>query len=105
MEDLDAVAQILGGRQVRLDLGLIADEDDAHLRVFLHRLDRSSYDWAGRMIAPHRVERDSHGLALLGFLDDDRFTPLRVVPAAVAADEVRLNCFAASDAIRILARL
>jgi hypothetical protein len=57
------------------------------------------------MIAPHRIERDSHGLALLGFLDHDRFTPLSAVPTAVPADGVRFDRFAATNAVGILAGL
>ena len=55
------------------------------------------------MIAAHRVERDPHGLLLLGFFNDDGFPALGVVPAAVPADEVRPDRVRRSGAVGVLA--
>jgi hypothetical protein len=57
------------------------------------------------MVPPHRIQRDSHGSALLAFLDDDNFTPLRVVPTAVGAYEVGTHGFAAAVAIGVATSL
>jgi hypothetical protein len=102
MDDFQAISHRPRAGKQRIDLRLVADEDDAHLGIFLYCLDRPLHDRPGRVIAPHRIERETHGLALLGFLDDDSFTPLSVMPAAIPADCVRLVRFAAADAVRIL---
>src|SRR5207237_10810300 len=78
---------------------------DLHVRVFLSRLDRSLHDRARREIAPHRIDGDTHGLALLSFFDHDGFAALRVEPAAVGADEVGADGFAAAGTVGVLARL
>jgi hypothetical protein len=54
------------------------------------------------MIAPHRIQCDTHHLALLSFFDDDRFAALRAVPTAVPADEMSANRFSAANAVGIL---
>jgi hypothetical protein len=102
MEDFEALARAGRSREVRLDLRLIADEDDVHFGVFRHRLDRSLHDRAGRVVAAHRIECDTHRLTLLGFFNNDGFAGLRAVPAAMPADDVRANRFAAASAVDVL---
>jgi hypothetical protein len=79
----------------------IADQDDPYVRILGDGLDRSGHDRSGGVVAPHRVQRDPHGLLLLGFQGYD-FAPL--IEAAVRADAVRQDGLVALRAILNLDR-
>ena len=51
----------------RFDLGLIADQDNAQVRIGLNGLHGAADDRPGSVVAAHRVQRDLHGLLLLFF--------------------------------------
>jgi hypothetical protein len=101
VEEIDAFVRSARFLKCGLDLCLIADEDDAEVRVGLHRQNRASDDRFGRMIASHRVQRDLHGLLLL--FQHHHLTAL--VVAAIRAHAVRQHRLFASGAILNLNRL
>ena len=95
VEEIDAFVRAARFHQRGFHLSLIADEDNAELRVGIHGKHRAGDDRLGRMIAAHRVERDLHGLLLLFHHHD--LTAL--VVAAVRADAVRQHRLFAPRAI------
>ena len=101
VEDLDAVAARRRPARQRLDLGLVADQNDAQVGIGGDRLHGAGDDRTGRMVAAHRVQRDLHGLLLLFRRHD--FAAL--VVAAVGADAVRQHRLVALAAVLDLDRL
>ena len=65
MSDGHGIRDVLLGIQYGLNGGLVADKDDLHLRRVSGHLKRPMNDLCGRVIAAHRVNRDSHGHDLL----------------------------------------
>src|SRR5262245_49261886 len=97
MMDREPVAELSFGSTDRLlDLFAVADEDDLYLRILRDGLDGTGHDRPGGVVAPHRVQRDPHGLLLLGFQSHD-FTAL--IEATVRANAMRQDRLVALRAI------
>jgi hypothetical protein len=64
VNDFESTAEIARVGQVRLDLGGVADQNDANFRIVAHGLDGAEDDGLRRVIAAHRIKGDSHGTTL-----------------------------------------
>src|SRR5262249_32044748 len=58
MDEFDAIG--LGRAEMRRNLGLIADENDAEVGIGGDGLHGTGNDGTRRMIAAHRIQRDQH---------------------------------------------
>ena len=101
MKKLDAILAVCLIGQGGLDLSALADQDDLDIGIGGNRLHRAGDDRARRMIAAHRVQRDTHGSLLLFHRHD---FPALIV-AAIRADAVWQHRLIALGAILNLERL
>jgi hypothetical protein len=99
VKERQAIA-LIGPGEERLNLGLIADEQNAQIGVGGDGLHGAGHDWSRRVVAPHRVQGNEHKLLLLFGLHD--FAALIV--SAIGADVMRQHRLLAAAAVLDLHR-